>query len=141
MAKQAESAWRRRSPDREADMTTGFEVLRNFVRGECDWKALRALGAVIEKDADALRVEECQDPPVYEATTNDVAVGLLANSAIGTTLHDWARVLLTTGMIDLASLEDDPRGDVLLNALWDAANGSDPAEVALEAARILTAET
>ncbi len=122
-------------------MTARSDVLRDFVRGESEWEALRALGATIKLDADRLQLEEPPDAPVYEATATDVAVGLLANWAIGTTLRDWARVLLASAMVDLSSLEDDERGEALLNALWDAAGGADPSDDALESARILAAET
>jgi hypothetical protein len=51
----------------------------------------------------------------------EVATGFVSHWAVGNTLQDWARVLLATGMIDLTYLEDHPDGEVLLEAVWDAA--------------------
>lgn len=117
-----------------------MNVIRDFVRGERDSSALTTLGASLELDEDAVHLDEPANAPVYDATASDVAVGLLANWAVGTSLRDWARVLLATGMVDLSSLEDDPRGESLLNALWDAAEGSGPSDGQLHVARQVARE-
>lgn len=117
------------------NMTAETDALRRFVRGESEWQVLLSLGASVDLDADGLSLEEPADAPVYEPSVQDVAAGLLAHWAIGTSLRDWARLILATGMVDLVSLEDHPAGEVLLNALWDAAGGSDVSEAAVEAAR------
>jgi hypothetical protein len=119
----------------------GMHVIREFVRGERDSSALTTLGASLELGDDTVHLDEPADAPVYDATASDVAVGLLANWAVGSSLRDWARVLLATGMVDLSSLEDDPRGDTLLNALWDAAEGSGPSDRQLHVARQLAGES
>lgn len=116
-------------------MTDEIDVLRAFVRGESEWQMLHTIGVSVEFDAECLKVEEPARAPTYEPTADDVAAGLLAHWAIGTTLRDWASVLLATGMIDLSSLEDHSDGEALLNALWDAAEGSEPTQQALDAAR------
>ena len=118
-----------------------MDVIRDFVRGERDSGALTTLGASLELDDDAVHLDEPSDAPVYDATVSDIAVGLLANWAVGTSLRDWARVLLSPGMVDLSSLEDDPRGETLLNALWDAADGSGPSDRQLHVARQVAGES
>lgn len=119
--------------------TNETHVLRSFVRGETQWDAIAALGARLNFDSDGLHLDEPADAPVYEPSATDVATGLVAHWAIGTTLQDWARVLLGTGMIDLSSLEDHPDGEVLLEALWDASEASDIDDQRLEVARQLAA--
>lgn len=106
-------------------------LIRDFVRGRRESNALTVLGASLALGDDVLRLSEPATAPVYEATATDVAVGLLASWAIGTTLQQWARVLLATGMVDLSSLEDHPRGEALLNAVWGAADGSGQARLNL----------
>lgn len=99
-------------------------MLRSFVRGETKWQALAALGAQLTVDPDGLHVEEPANAPLYEASVIDVALGLLAKWKTQQALQDWARVLLATSMIDLRCLEDHPDGEVLLEAVWDAAEGT-----------------
>jgi hypothetical protein len=118
-----------------------MNVIRDFVRGERDSGALTTLGVSLELDDEAVRLDEPANAPVYDATASDVAAGLLANWAVGTSLRDWARVLLATGMVDLSSLEDDPRGETLLNALWDAAERSGPSDRQIHVARQIAGET
>lgn len=120
-------------------MSEETDLIRGFVRGESDSDALSTLGASLALDEDVVRLDEPSDAPVYEATAADVAVGLLGNWAAGTALREWARVVLATGMVDLSSLEDHPRGEALLNALWDAAEGSGPSESQLDVARNVAA--
>ena len=110
-------------------------MLTSFVRGETEWDALEALGARLKVGPARLHMEETADTPVYEPSAIDVATGLLAHWEVGATLQDWARVLLATGMIDLSRLEDHPHGEVLLGAIWDAAEGTDINDVQLEVAR------
>jgi hypothetical protein len=121
-------------------MSERTNVLRDFVRGESDSDALSAVGASLAIEDDVVRLDEPAGAPVYGATATDVAVGMLANWALGTPLRDWARVLLATGMVDLSSLEDDPLGEALLNALWDAAEGAGPSESQLEIARVVATQ-
>jgi hypothetical protein len=120
-------------------MSTETSVLKKFVRGESEWQVLLSLGASIDLDAGGLSLIERADAPVYEPSAQDVAAGLLVHWAVGTSLRDWARLVLAVGMVDLASLEDHPAGEVLLNALWDAAGGCDVSEAAIDKARETTA--
>ena len=100
-------------------------MLKSFVRGETEWQALTALGARLDFDLDGLHVEEPANAPLYEASVIDVATGLLAKWKTQEAVQAWARVLLATSMIDLRCLEDHPDGEVLLEAVWDAAEGAD----------------
>jgi hypothetical protein len=114
-------------------------ILKSFVRGEAECEALTALGAKVSFDVEQLQVTEPADAPVYEPSVADVATGLLAHSVAVRTLRDWARVLLATGMIDLRGLEDHPDGEVLLEAVWDAAEGTEIVNRQLELVRRLAA--
>jgi hypothetical protein len=64
------------------------------------------------------------DIPSYLASPVDVAHGLLADRR-----HEsralWARVVVGTGIVDLSELEEFPEGNLLLEAIWDAADGRD----------------
>ncbi len=110
-------------------------ALRRFVIGMDDWSELAVLGASIEFDAGALRITEPNNAPVYKAPVGEIAAGLLRHWARSTGLREWARVLLATGMIDLACLEDMPSGELLLEALWDCAEGVPVSTKALDLAR------
>lgn len=119
--------------------TEEISLLRSFVRGETQWDGLAILNVRLSFDSDGLHLEEPADAPVYEATAGDVATGLVSHWAVGTSLQEWARVLLATGMIDLGRLEDHPDGEVLLEALWDAAEASRIDEQRLGVAQQLAA--
>jgi hypothetical protein len=117
------------------------DILRDFVRGERDWEDLTALGARLSFDTDGLHLDEPADAPVYEPSIGEVAAGLMCHWAVGTTLRDWARIVLATGMLELSGLEDQSEGDLLLEAIWDAAQGTEISALQLDVARRLAATT
>jgi hypothetical protein len=98
------------------------DVVGGFVRGESSWKVLEEFGARITFGPTGLHLEEPGNIPVDEASAVDVATGFIRHFGRDT-LREWAAVMLATGMVDLSSLESDPRGDVVLEAIWDAAGG------------------
>lgn len=110
------------------------QLLRSLLRGEAEWSDLRTLGVSVEFRDGRLRLEEPPDAPVYEARVEDIARGLLAHW-VRSTLQEWARVVLATGTIEIACLEDTEEGELLLEALWECAEGSQPTDLALETAR------
>lgn len=121
--------------------TPDGSLLQGFVRGETAWEALAGLGAQLTVSPMTLRIDEPADAPVFEPSAGDVATGLCAHWAVGVTLRDWARVLLATSMIDLRGLEDDPNGEILLEAVWAAADGADIDERQLKVARQLASSS
>jgi hypothetical protein len=105
-----------------------------FVRGETDTDALRRAGIEVAISDSGLRLWEPPGMPVVTPSREDIASGLLANYALGTTLREWAAVMLAANLIDFVELEaidDDP----LLEALWAAAAGDETPEDALDVAR------
>ncbi len=121
-------------------LNSEIELLRRFVRVRHHGKPSlnSALGS--SKFDPSLRLDEPADTPMFEPSVEDFATGLITNYAVGTSLREWASVLLATGMIDVSSLEDHPRGEMLLAAIWDAAREQAIADEALEVARQLSAE-
>lgn len=74
-------------------------------------------------------------PPVRPGI-EDLAVGLLAQHERGAdAVRSWAVLVLGVNQIDFASFEAEPDGDMLLEALWDAAGGHALRETALRVAR------
>jgi hypothetical protein len=120
-------------------MLEGKEVQRlviGFVRGDADPTELAQTGLLLELSESGLQLEEPPGVPVVTPSTSDVASGLLTRRARGREpLAVWARVLLAANFIDLRDLEDNPAGELLLEALWDAADGADVDDRAIDAAR------
>jgi len=112
-----------------------IETIREFVRGERDWGVLTSLGVSVELNDSSLRLEEPPNLPIYEASVVDVATGFLAQWARGRTLQAWARILLGTGMVDLACLEDHREGELLLEAVWSGAEGAEFSDETLDLIR------
>lgn len=114
--------------------------IRAAVRGEEDWSVLTALGATIVETSTGLSMKEPPGLPTYSATPQDVATGFISTLTRGTDLKQWARVLLATGTVELDQIEDHPFADEILEAVWDAAGGSEPAEAQLALMRRLLQE-
>lgn len=108
-----------------------------FVRGEMPWKALQNLGVEIQVEPEKVQVDVPPGMPVVEVSARDVATGFLRHWASGANLREWAAVLLATGFIDFADLEDQPGGDSLLDALWAASTRDPISDETVASARIL----
>jgi hypothetical protein len=106
-----------------------------FVRGEESSIALEEAGLTIGRDGDHLRVDEPPGVRVLTPTVHDVSAGLLANVASPQHLKEWAQLVLSANCIDLVELEINGNGEVLLGALWDAAEGVQPTDESLAVAR------
>lgn len=109
--------------------------IRAAVRGEEDWSVLTEMGAVTDHTSAGLSLEEPAGLPVYSATPQDVATGFISTWARGTDLKQWATVLLATGTVQLDLVEDHPLADEILEAVWDATGGSEPADPQLSLMR------
>lgn len=117
---------------------TDSDVILEVVRGERPWRELATVGIRITFDGNATHAEN-QRKVVAVARPADVAKGLIAHEANPLELQEWARVMLAgVSFLDL-DLEDQPDGDILLDALWNARFGrmvSDRAyQVAVRSAR------
>lgn len=95
-----------------------------FVTGAATIAELTEQGVVADFAADGVRLDVHVNLPVIEPTHAQLAAGFLATSSRGAAaLQRWAQLVLALDSIDLAKLEDTPRGDELLEAIWDAAAG------------------
>jgi hypothetical protein len=97
------------------------DVLRAFVHGEVSTDALARLGYNLTGQVGALRL----NAPVAEGVElplADLAAGLLRQSALGTTLREWAAVVLMLSDVQFQEAESTDE-DRLLDALWSASAG------------------
>lgn len=109
-----------------------------FVRGDADPTELAQTGLQLELSESGVQLEEPPGVPVVTPSISDVASGFLAHWARGgESLAVWARVLLAANFIDLKDLEDHPNGELLLDAVWEAADRAEVDERAIDAARRL----
>jgi hypothetical protein len=112
-----------------------FAVLA-FIRGDADADALDDPRIEMIISDDGVRMWEAPGVPTVVPSQEDVASGLLANYARGTTLKQWASVVLAANFIDFVELEVDD-DELLLEALWAASAGEEISEESLRAAREL----
>jgi hypothetical protein len=111
------------------------DVLRAFVRGEVSTDALTRLGYNLTGEVGWLRL----DAPVSEGVElplADLAAGLLRQWALGTTLREWAAVVLMLSDVQFQEAES-PDEDLLLDALWSGSAGEPVPDDALRLARRL----
>jgi hypothetical protein len=100
-------------------------TLIDLVNGVVDEAALAEIGIEVAFQPDGAKIEAGPSSKELRPSVAEVAAGYLAAWAQSSeTLQKWARLILGVTNIDLAALEDDPEGDALLNAIWDAADGS-----------------
>jgi hypothetical protein len=101
-------------------------TLNDLVGGVVDEDALREIGIEIEwTTSGGVRILGSPSHSDVRPSLPDVASGYVTAWGQGSeTLQKWARLVLGLTDIDLAALEDDRSGDALLQAIWDAAEGS-----------------
>jgi hypothetical protein len=114
-------------------------VLRAFVRGEVSTDALAPLGYNLTGEVGA----RCLDSSVttsVELPLADLAAGLLRQWAMGTTVREWASVVLMLSNVQFLEAEshDEER---LLDALWSASAGEPVSDDVLTLARQLAQGT
>jgi hypothetical protein len=110
-----------------------------FVRGEADTPNIEGTGLQITVGTAGTVVHEPADLPVATPSAADIALGLVRHHDRDTA-RDWAKVVLTLNLIDLAALEHaGDAGERLLDALWSASAEEPIAPAALDDARDLAA--
>lgn len=114
------------------------EIIRSFVRGKASWRALEGAGVYVEIKDDGYEIDNPRKV-VSTAYLQDVSEGLLVYQQVPDQRRRWAGIILAgSSFLDLSEeFETTPEGDVLLNALWDAAFGDEVSEEALDAAKSL----
>ena len=100
--------------------------------------ALATLGFSIQGEPPHLRITYPSVATVVSFPIADLATGLIAMWARGTDLALWASVVLMVDRIDVADL-DSVDGQVLINALWDAAGGGLVSDEAINTAHRIAA--
>lgn len=101
------------------------------IRGELPLLSLNDAGihaVVKEHDYE----EQLEEPVVLTPSVDDVVHGLRAYWNQPNELRQWAQFLMASEAVDFAKMHDDPRGDNLINALWDASFGRNLDRRALE---------
>ncbi|MGB9112031.1 MAG: hypothetical protein WCF24_04810 [Acidimicrobiales bacterium] len=116
-------------------MPDPYSALSDFVTGKLPWTELQSIGFTFEVRANEMSVTSSDLSVTFEASVQDVANGILRHSSVDEASKRWAQALLGVTAIDLSALEDDPDGEVLLNAVWDMAIGKELSAEALRAAK------
>jgi hypothetical protein len=115
-----------KGPEVEAE-----KLILAFVRGDRSWETLGRAGVYIEIRGDGYEID---NPWKLTAKVypRDVAHGLLVYRRTSYQLQRWSGIILAgSSFLDLSEeFDTTPEGDILLNALWDAAFGD---EIPLEA--------
>ena len=114
------------------------EVIREMVRGERPWSDLPSLDIVVHMERNTFSADNPRKIEV-RIHSRDVAQGLLRLRNDRRDLRRWAWIILAADFVDLA-LEEEPDGDILLDALWDASFGEPVSEEAFATVERLVAE-
>ena len=96
----------------------GSDKLIRFVRGELPVESLADIGIRLNLENDSCRVDNPAGI-VAQADAPDLAAGMLAHRDDPDKLREWA-MFIQAADIELAA-DDHPHGEVVLDALWDAA--------------------
>jgi hypothetical protein len=123
-------------------MTEASDLILAFVRGERSWKSLEKAGVNIEIRDDGYEIDNPWQLSV-EAHPRDVAQGLLVYRRMPDQLQQWAGIILAgSSFVDLSKeFGTTPAGDILLNALWDAAFGDEIGREAIKIAEDTVGQT
>ena len=109
------------------------ETLTGIVRGSVDWRVLERFG--VQADIDRLPATFHQPGgfPIVLVTVDDLRAGFAAHLGDAVAMRQWAQIMLMCDSFDFAPVEEDPVGDLVLNALWDLAYGDRPGADAMAA--------
>ena len=116
--------------------TYSFEAaVRRFVRGELAWQGLLSFGVLIQIEGSSIEITcDAEDAATIQLT--DVVDGLLKWQSDPQELQLWAAIIQgAANFIDLEERFESREGEVLLEALWNAAFGGTVDETAIELAK------
>jgi hypothetical protein len=111
------------------------DLILQVVRGERHWSDLATIGIEVVFEGDAIM--RVKSPRGIEAVarSSDIASGLLAYRSNSVASQDWARVVLAGIPFLELDLDEQPIGDILLDALSDARFGQEVSDQAYSVAR------
>jgi hypothetical protein len=96
-----------------------------IVRGEKNLEHTSGYGSYFRQVGDQWVFNENLSPPILPSIV-DIAYGFMKYKNNKDQLKQWASFILSAiGIINLDQLESDEKGEIVLNALWDA-SFSDP---------------
>lgn len=98
------------------------ETILGVIRGDLPLGSLTDIGIHLVSNGSSYKLESGNFDLSVRATPLDLAVGILKyESRSKAELRKWAFFILgECGAVDFAEIESDPRGEVLISALWDA---------------------
>jgi hypothetical protein len=115
-------------------------LIMQVIRGESDPSELGEIGLTFRETESGFAMDEPAGLAIVEPSIDDLATGLFAHWVRSTGSQTWARVVLGGSFIDLRDLEDDPRGDVLLEMLWTLSDGEELTETDVDRLRNVVEE-
>ena len=99
-----------------------MQSILNVVRGTEPWTVLKKLG--VYRNRDTWHFEPYSTPVLI--TADDLIAGFRSHSSNQSALREWAAfVLAASNLISFNALEEDMRGECLLDELWRAAFGEE----------------
>lgn len=116
-------------------VTDARELLRGVLRGEVDVERLTDVGVETKDAGGGVRISTAVQH-ADEFTLTDLATGLVAQWARGTSLRRWASVILMVDAFQFEEAESEEE-QILLDALWTASAGEPVDDAALNLAREL----
>ncbi len=109
------------------------KTLIGIARGTGDWRVLEQFGVRADLDRLPATFHQPGGLSVAQVTVDDLRAGFASHRGDAVGLRQWAQIALMCDCFDFAPIEDDPAGDLVLNALWDLAYGDQPDADALAA--------
>jgi hypothetical protein len=97
------------------------EIILGIVRGDLSLSMLTKIGVDLTAEEGSYKLQSGRFDISVTPALSDMAIGILNySSRTNEELRKWAFfVLAECGAIDLSAIESDPRGQVLIDALWD----------------------
>jgi hypothetical protein len=103
-------------------------LIREFVRGERDWRGLERYGLHVNT-GNPSSITGLSALPVVSVTSDDLIRGLQNQSRRGRrALREWGLVVMA-GPFDFGGMTDTALGDHVVDLVWDAADGRTPGDI------------
>lgn len=109
-------------------MDAAGQLLR-VVRGEADWRTLKECGFSIEREAIEGGFRWTFNgamPASVVLTRDDIAAAVLRLRDDIEALREWSRFIMVVDCVDWTALDDWPRHDEVVDAMWDFGTWANP---------------